>query len=74
MGANAPGVGGRTLVFAVGGDAVSCEISLNESFLWVSNQRLSTLLSFALQVGGEVARSDEDRRYVERLRRFDERI
>jgi hypothetical protein len=38
----------------------------------VSNQRLSTLIAFALQVGGESARTDEERGWVEKLRQFEE--
>jgi hypothetical protein len=55
-----------------GGEAVSSRISQGDQFLWVSNQRFSTLLDFAREVGGEVARSDQERHYVERLRRFAE--
>src|SRR5262249_3666538 len=40
--------------------------------LWVSNQRLGSLVAFALQVGAETARTDEERGWVEKLRRFDE--
>jgi hypothetical protein len=40
--------------------------------LWVSNQRLSSLIAFALQVAQETACKDEERGYVERLRRFEE--
>ncbi len=47
-------------------------ISRGDQFLWVSNQRFSTLLAFAQEVGGEVARTDEERGFVERLRRFAE--
>jgi hypothetical protein len=49
---------------------VSSEISLKDQYIWVSNQRFSTLLAFAVEVGGEQARTDEERRAVERLRRF----
>jgi hypothetical protein len=50
---------------------VSSDISLGDQYLWVSNQRFSALLAFALQVGGEAARTDEQRRYVDRLRQFE---
>jgi hypothetical protein len=46
-------------------------ISLKDQFLWVSNQRLSTLLDFALQVSEEAVRSDEERGWFERLRQFE---
>jgi hypothetical protein len=51
---------------------VSSDISLKDQFLWVSDQRLDTLIAFALQVGGETARSEAERQWVEKLRRFDE--
>jgi hypothetical protein len=51
---------------------VSSSISLKEQFLDVSNQRLSTLIAFALQLGGETARLDAEREWVEKLRQFEE--
>jgi len=51
---------------------MASQISLKDQFLWVSNQRLSTLIGFAVQVGGETAQSVEQRRWVEQLRQFDE--
>lgn len=50
---------------------MASEISLQNQFLWVSNQRLSTLIAFALQVGGETAESDAMRGWVEKLREFE---
>ena len=47
-------------------------ISLKEQFLFVSNQRLDTLLNFALQVSGETVQSDEEHGWVEKLRQFEE--
>jgi hypothetical protein len=47
----------------------SC-ISVKDQFLWVSNQRLSSLITFALQVGEEMARAAEERSWVEKLRQF----
>ena len=47
-------------------------ISLKDQFLWVSNQRLDTLLNFALQVSGETVQSDEEHGWVEKLRQFEE--
>jgi hypothetical protein len=38
----------------------------------VSNERLSSLIAFALQVGGETARSDEERGWVDQLRQFED--
>jgi hypothetical protein len=49
---------------------LSSDISLKDQYLWVSNNRLFTLIEFALQVGGEMARSDAERGCVEKLRRF----
>jgi len=45
---------------------------LKEQFLFVSNQRLDTLLNFALQVSGETVQSDEEHGWVEKLRQFEE--
>ena len=47
---------------------MSSDISLKDQFLWVSNQRLSSLITFALQVGEEMARAAEERDWVEKLR------
>jgi len=47
------------------------DISLKDQFLWVSNQRLGTLIAFALQVGGELAHSDAERGWVNKLRTFE---
>jgi hypothetical protein len=49
---------------------VSCCISLKDQFLWVSNQRFSTLLDFALQIGSEKALSDFERSWVTKLTEF----
>jgi hypothetical protein len=57
---------------AAEGDPLSSDISLKDQFLWVSNQRLSSLITFALQVGEEMARSAEERGWVEKLRQFAE--
>lgn len=51
---------------------LASDISLKGQFLWVSNQRLSSLIAFALKVGGETARSDAERGWVEALRQFEE--
>jgi hypothetical protein len=51
---------------------VASDISHKDQFLWVSNQHLSTLIAFALQVGGETAGSDAERGWVEKLRQFEE--
>jgi hypothetical protein len=47
-------------------------ISLKNQFIWVSNQQLAALIAFALQVGEQTARSDAERRWVEKLRQFEE--
>jgi hypothetical protein len=49
---------------------VSTEISLKDQYIWVSNRRFSTLLEFVHQVGADRAGTEEERRSVERLRRF----
>jgi hypothetical protein len=51
---------------------LASDISLKDQFLWVSNQRLSALVAFGLQVGGETAGSDEEREWVKKLRQFEE--
>ena len=51
---------------------MSSEISYKGQSVWVSNRRLSTLTTFALQVGGESAQSDVEREWVNKLRKFDE--
>jgi hypothetical protein len=51
---------------------LASDISLKGQFLSVSNQRLSSLIAFALKVGGETARSDAERSWVEKLRQFEE--
>jgi hypothetical protein len=51
---------------------VASDISWKDQFLWVANRRLTGLMAFALQVGGEAARSDSERGWVGNLRRFDE--
>ena len=52
---------------------MSTDISLGDQFVWVSNGRFSTLIAFAIQVGGDAARSDDQRCYVDRLQQFEER-
>lgn len=49
---------------------MASDISQGEQFLWVSNQRLASLLDFALLVGSEVASSDDERMFVDESRRF----
>jgi hypothetical protein len=55
----------------VEGDPLASDISLKDQFLWVSNNRLFSHVAFAVQVGGETARSDEERGWVEKLRQFE---
>jgi hypothetical protein len=49
---------------------LASDISLKNQFLWVSNSRLFNQIDFALQVGGEAARTDAERDSVEKLRQF----
>ncbi len=51
---------------------MASDISLKDQFLWVSNQRLSSLIAFALQVSGETARTDAEQGWVEKLRQFEQ--
>ena len=53
---------------------MASNITLKSQFLWVSNQRLFALVAFALTVGGETARSDAERGWVEKLRKFEEQV
>ncbi len=50
---------------------MASDISLKDQFIWVSNQRLSALITFALQLAAETAGKDEERGWVEELRRFE---
>ena len=50
---------------------MASEISWQDQFLWVANERLSALVAFALRVGGESAQSKLEGGWVESLRRFD---
>ena len=52
---------------------MSSSISSGEQYLNVANQRLHSLTAFALQVGADVARTDEERGYVAKLQDWDER-
>lgn len=45
-------------------------IVLDGETLFVANQRFATLLEFAVEVGGQVARSDAERGYVRALEVF----
>jgi len=51
---------------------VASDISLKDQFLWVSNQRLSLLIAFALQIAEGTACTDEERGWVEKLRWFED--
>lgn len=53
---------------------MSSKINLKDQFLWVSNKRLSSLITFAVQVGAELARSDVERSWVEKLRQFEAQV
>ena len=47
---------------------MSVLIECKSQSLWVSNQRVSSLLAFAIEVGEAQARSDEERRWCGELR------
>lgn len=49
---------------------MSSSIALGEQFLWVSNRRLSTLVSFACDVGRELATAEPETAFVSRLQEF----
>jgi hypothetical protein len=51
---------------------MACAICIDDQYLWVSNQRRNTLVSFAIQVGGDLASSDLERQMVETLRKSDD--
>jgi hypothetical protein len=51
---------------------LSSDICLKDQFFWVSNQRLSSLIAFALQVGAEMGRATQERAWVEKLMQFAE--
>jgi hypothetical protein len=60
---------------STGGEALedlqlASDIAWKDQYLWVSNNRLFSLIEFALKVGEETARSDPERGYVEKLHRF----
>jgi len=51
---------------------MSSDITYKSQSLWISNQRLRSLVSFALEVGDETANGPEETGLVERLRHEDE--
>ncbi len=51
---------------------MASDISIGEQYLNVSNRRLHSLVVFALQVGGNIASTDEERGYVTKLETWDE--
>jgi hypothetical protein len=51
---------------------MASDISYKDERFWVSNQRLSTLIDFALEVGGRTGLASAEKASVERLRKEDE--
>lgn len=51
---------------------MASDISLGEQYLWVANQRLSSLITFVLGVGSDIAATDQEREYVARLKKWDD--
>lgn len=51
---------------------MAIDINLGDQFIWVSNMRHLTLLEFAIEVGASIARQEDERAFVERLRQFSE--
>lgn len=49
---------------------MASDISIDDQFLWVSNQRLFGLLDFACEVGGYLASGEAEKAYVARLSEF----
>lgn len=47
---------------------MSTDISYKGESFWVSNQRLSTLIAFAIELGDGLAVSSEEKAFVQRLR------
>lgn len=52
---------------------MASEISIDEQYLWVSNQRLSSLITFVLAVATAAANTAQERDYVAKLRLWDEK-
>jgi hypothetical protein len=53
---------------------VASGIHFDDQYHQVSNARFDSLIAFGLQVATETGRSDEERRWIERLRAFQERV
>lgn len=51
---------------------MASDISIGEQYLWVANRRLGALVTFALQVGAELASTDEERSFVAKLQSWNE--
>jgi hypothetical protein len=49
---------------------MAVDISLKDQFIWVSNTRHLALLDFAIDVGASIARAEDERAFVERLKAF----
>ena len=43
-------------------------ISYKDQFVWVSNRRFSALIDFTIELGGRIAKTDEERAIVGKLR------
>lgn len=51
---------------------MASDISIDDQYLWVSNQRLSSLISFVLEVAENSATSEREKEYVATLKQWDE--
>jgi hypothetical protein len=51
---------------------MSSDISIGEQYLWVANQRLSSLVKFVLEVAADDATTDHEKQYVAKLKKWDE--
>lgn len=50
---------------------MASDISIDEQYLWVANQRLSSLITFVLEVANDTAATDAEREYVAKLKHWD---
>ena len=52
---------------------MASDISIGEQYLWVSNRRLGSLVSFALEVAADDATTDDEKSYVAKLKNWDDK-
>ena len=52
---------------------MASDISIGEQYLWVANRRLSSLVAFALEVARDDATTEQEKEYVAKLKRWDEK-